>query len=228
MGRFMSPDWSAQAEPVPYAKLDDPQTLNLYSYERNNPLSGADPDGHCDWCQKLLNGLAGYGYVTNDERDARIAEQRQWLINNSGDDKTKDYWKNASGKAVFEGYVCTQSSSCMQNAVASGQVNITPPSGTPAVPSGVGSNVQNTLDSVDQTGKAPTGQQGGREFMNDGRGGGQQLPQTDANGNPIKYQEWDVNAKQPGVNRGAERLVTGSDGSAYYTADHYQTFTKIR
>ena len=46
MGRFMSPDWSAKAEPVPYAKLDDPQTLNLYSYVGNNPLSRADADGH--------------------------------------------------------------------------------------------------------------------------------------------------------------------------------------
>ena len=25
-GRFLSPDWSAKEEPVPYAKLDDPQT----------------------------------------------------------------------------------------------------------------------------------------------------------------------------------------------------------
>jgi len=48
MGRFMSPDWAAKAEPVPYAKLDDPQTLNLYSYVQNNPLSRADADGH-DW-----------------------------------------------------------------------------------------------------------------------------------------------------------------------------------
>jgi hypothetical protein len=47
MGRFMSPDWSAKEEPVPYAKLDNPQTLNLYAYMRNNPLGGADPDGHC-------------------------------------------------------------------------------------------------------------------------------------------------------------------------------------
>jgi RHS repeat-associated protein len=46
MGRFLSPDWSAKVEPVPYSKLDDPQTLNLYSYVRNNPLSGVDPDGH--------------------------------------------------------------------------------------------------------------------------------------------------------------------------------------
>jgi len=47
MGRFMSPDWSAKAEPVPYAKLGDPQSLNLYSYVGNNPLSRDDQDGHC-------------------------------------------------------------------------------------------------------------------------------------------------------------------------------------
>jgi RHS repeat-associated protein len=50
MGRFLSPDWSAQEEPVPYAKLDDPQSLNLYSYVYNNPLGKADPDGHCPEC----------------------------------------------------------------------------------------------------------------------------------------------------------------------------------
>jgi RHS repeat-associated protein len=48
MGRFMSPDWSAKAEPVPYAKLDNPQSLNLYAYVGNNPLSRVDADGHCD------------------------------------------------------------------------------------------------------------------------------------------------------------------------------------
>jgi RHS repeat-associated protein len=46
MGRWMSPDWSAKAEPVPYSKLTDPQTLNLYSYVGNNPLSRFDDDGH--------------------------------------------------------------------------------------------------------------------------------------------------------------------------------------
>jgi RHS repeat-associated protein len=45
-GRFMSPDWSAKAEPVPYASLGNPQSLNLYAYVRNNPISGMDPDGH--------------------------------------------------------------------------------------------------------------------------------------------------------------------------------------
>jgi RHS repeat-associated protein len=48
-GRFTSPDWSAAPQPVPYADLSNPQSLNLYNYMRNNPLSGSDPDGHCDW-----------------------------------------------------------------------------------------------------------------------------------------------------------------------------------
>ena len=47
MGRWTTPDWAAKAEPVPYAKLDNPQSLNLYSYVKNNPLAQIDPDGHC-------------------------------------------------------------------------------------------------------------------------------------------------------------------------------------
>jgi RHS repeat-associated protein len=47
MGRFMSPDYNGDdPEPVPYADLANPQSLNLYSYVRNNPLAGIDPDGH--------------------------------------------------------------------------------------------------------------------------------------------------------------------------------------
>ena len=66
MGRFLSPDWSAKEEPVPYAKLDDPQTLNLYGYLRNNPLGGVDADGHCRGgpndppCQKLPDNPASH------------------------------------------------------------------------------------------------------------------------------------------------------------------------
>ena len=50
MGRFLSPDWSAKTEPVPYARLDNPQTLNLYAYVGNNPLVRVDADGH-GFCQ---------------------------------------------------------------------------------------------------------------------------------------------------------------------------------
>ena len=33
-GRFMTPDWSAKPQPVPYADFTKPQSLNLYSYLR--------------------------------------------------------------------------------------------------------------------------------------------------------------------------------------------------
>lgn len=45
-GRFLTPDWSAKVEPVPYAKLDDPQSLNLYAFVLDNPVSAVDADGH--------------------------------------------------------------------------------------------------------------------------------------------------------------------------------------
>src|SRR3989449_1599399 len=50
LGRFMTPDWDEDPYPVPYANYDNPQTLNLYSYVENNPLSRRDAYGHfsCD------------------------------------------------------------------------------------------------------------------------------------------------------------------------------------
>jgi guanyl-specific ribonuclease Sa len=54
------------------------------------------------------------------------------------------------------------------------------------------------------------------------------LPRTDPSGKPIAYREWDVNEKQRGHNRDAERIITGSDGSAWYTGDHYATFARMR
>ncbi|MGH9571522.1 MAG: RHS repeat-associated core domain-containing protein, partial [Candidatus Angelobacter sp.] len=45
-GRWMSPDWSAKQEPVPYAKLGNPQSINLYAYVFNSPLVHRDADGH--------------------------------------------------------------------------------------------------------------------------------------------------------------------------------------
>ncbi|HWR35439.1 MAG TPA: RHS repeat-associated core domain-containing protein, partial [Clostridia bacterium] len=46
MGRWMSPDWAAKPVAVPYADLIDPQSLNLYAYVRNSPVTKNDPDGH--------------------------------------------------------------------------------------------------------------------------------------------------------------------------------------
>ncbi|GAA4641128.1 ribonuclease domain-containing protein [Gordonia humi] len=92
----------------------------------------------------------------------------------------------------------------------------------------VPARVQQTLDYIDagdwpEAANAP-GTHGGDLFRNaEGR-----LPRRTADGQKITYREWDVNAKQRGRGRDAERIVTGSNGSAYYTLDHYESFTAIR
>ncbi|WP_024802342.1 ribonuclease domain-containing protein [Nocardia sp. BMG51109] len=68
------------------------------------------------------------------------------------------------------------------------------------------------------------GTKGGDQWMN--REG--TLSKKDSSGKAITYKEWDVNPKKRGQTRDAERIVTGSDGSAYYTGDHYKTFTRMR
>jgi ribonuclease T1 len=72
--------------------------------------------------------------------------------------------------------------------------------------------------------RAPEGYVGGRRFGNFEKN----LPQKDDSGHKINYQEWDVNPKQQGRNRGAERLVTGSDGRAWFTQNHYDSFVEVR
>ena len=84
------------------------------------------------------------------------------------------------------------------------------------------------LGVLDATGRAPDGYVGGRQFFNDGRGGSTGLPRTDGSGTRITYHEYDVNPYHKGVNRGPQRLVVGSDRSAYVTGDHYVTWTRLR
>lgn len=84
--------------------------------------------------------------------------------------------------------------------------------------------VYKLLKHVGENGEAPEGYVGGRVFQNRER----HLPVKDNTGQKIKYQEWDVNPKKKGKNRGTERLITGSDDKAWYTNDHYATFTEVK
>ena len=54
------------------------------------------------------------------------------------------------------------------------------------------------------------------------------LPNIDKHDSPITYKEFDVNNKLPSKGRDGERFVRGSDGSVYYTDDHYKTFKQIK
>jgi RHS repeat-associated protein len=64
LGHFTSPDWSDSPDPAPYATFTNPQTLDLYSYVKNNPLRDADPTGHSgddDLVDHILNFVVSAG-----------------------------------------------------------------------------------------------------------------------------------------------------------------------
>jgi RHS repeat-associated protein len=92
MGRFMSPDWSAKIEPVPYSKLDDPQTLNLYGYLRDNPLGGVDADGHC-------------GEKPNDPPCPSMSKDDKAAVKDAVDRSNKPTSDDKKGKHHEEGVV---------------------------------------------------------------------------------------------------------------------------
>lgn len=101
-------------------------------------------------------------------------------------------------------------------------------SATPSKVPGVPDRAYATLVEID-AGRWPDsagapGTHGGDTWNNRERS----LPAKDGSGKAISYREWDVNPKKAGQTRDAERIITGSDGSAYYTGDHYKTFTRMR
>jgi len=124
MGRFLSPDWSTRRTPgstlpldpaddkwpVPYAKLDNPQSLNLYSYVLNNPLGRADADGHDFVILNDSGGAYGEGHnaaLVGNDKDGWT----YFSANGYGDgvsmDKFKtfsDFQKSDDSKRYDNGY----------------------------------------------------------------------------------------------------------------------------
>ncbi|HEY0758700.1 MAG TPA: RHS repeat-associated core domain-containing protein [Acidisarcina sp.] len=104
-GRFMSPDWSAQEEPVPYGELDDPQSLNLYVYVRDNPLSRTDNYGHSPW------GFAGGFEGCDGSNSCQRNLQEQWSSQAAANaqaaavqQQTTSSTANANANAAAEGH----------------------------------------------------------------------------------------------------------------------------
>jgi RHS repeat-associated protein len=83
MGRWMSPDPSG----LTHADLGNPQSLNLYNYVGNSPLTRADLEGLCwkgfQWAcnavQSLDNGFHGLGFQTNASVDREQHNANQTL-----------------------------------------------------------------------------------------------------------------------------------------------------
>jgi RHS repeat-associated protein len=203
VGRFMGVD------PVPFQE-NVVHSFNRYAYAANNPYKYTDPDG------ELFTGL---------HSNMRGTTRRTAIVLGA----TGTRAAIAGGNAAIEGTSLVAGGLEIKATFRLGKALISTGKGPfqKIATNGIPSKVTDTLAHIKNTGKAPPGYKGGRSFKNDGRGGGQQLPQKDASGNPITYKEHDVNPYQKGVNRGEERLVRGSDGKSYYTKDHYKTFKLV-
>ena len=91
------------------------------------------------------------------------------------------------------------------------------------LPEGVPAKVGKVLDYVDEHHKAMEGYEGGRTFGNFDACAAERREREIHQISRMGRQ-----SSKSGVNRGVQRLITGSNNSAYYTDDHYKTFKKIR
>ena len=213
VGRFISQD-------TYLGNLRDPDTQHLYVYTANNPLKYVDPTG---------NSFKG---VDNLDPDAGTVLGRPWSI--------KEWWNNLwgikspstdGGGGGSGGGAGGAGPGKRDDELAADQ---SPPS------KGTGSIIQGTPDSLPPNAKSAYdkyeahGWKGNVPGQAPGTNAGGlwknkfgELPRYDSLGNPITYREFDVNNRLPGAARDVERFIYGSDGSIYYTNDHYITFTTI-
>ena len=253
-GRFLSED---PAFLTTSFNLADPQSLNSYAYARNNPLKYIDPNGESfqSFADAALQhapgaimkatgaalaavaltalsapaaaaiGLTALGIETG-RMFADSAHAASDLINSRGgtwvtdtsayrqmsQDQKDAYWGDVTGGAV-------------ETAAPYAGAAIGAGLGSKATGLGLGSSRNNypsdlgkTLDRI-EAGERNPHVNDGSVFRND-QG---KLPQQSSG----YYREY-VHPT-PGVNgAGVQRVITGSNGEAYYTPDHYETFTKVK
>ena len=109
IGRFTSPDSAADevlSVPIPFADLKNPQSLNLYSYVGNNPLSRTDPDGH------------DYTICATGQQCVHLTDQQYYdAIHGQGNNGINAPAFGQSGNITCGGAVCGTASYMDQGAV---------------------------------------------------------------------------------------------------------------
>jgi len=123
-GRWLSADWSAVPEPVPYANLTNPQTLNLYAMVSDNPETFADLDGHAD---------------SNN------------LCPSNGNCDSHDEQKTLNSKKVGAANLCAETSGCTQTTDKNGITTVTVKSNDAQVTPNPDGSITMTSTSTTQT-----------------------------------------------------------------------------
>src|SRR6185437_6603225 len=90
LGRFLTPDWSEAPKPIPYAALENPQSLNLYSYVLNNPVTSLDRDGHVRTDDS--SNLAAWAPMDEDSTAESLFGDEFGRFGGSDEEFPEEYW----------------------------------------------------------------------------------------------------------------------------------------
>ena len=195
--------------------------VNLFAYCFNNPVNYFDPTGEIAVTTVILIvsivvGVAVAGYTAYVEYEAGCD-----TVQIIGDSICNGlaafnivYTAGMSLYQLYQNFCYLHGLTPVTEISFSNNAQTAPPIPQTAI---------DTLSHVDKKGCPPPNYKGGSVFQNDGRHGSQILPSSGA-----PYYKYDIHPHVKGVDRGVERLVVGSDNSAWYTNDHYKTFVKIR
>jgi RHS repeat-associated protein len=127
MGRWATPDWNARPVTVPYANFGDPQSLNLYLYVRNDPVSHADADGHISNDNGGQSCLDSFMCYVEYQKHMKDNQPSGWfsvtLAFNSGNDSGSDSGSDSQSDTSSSSSSSSSSSGQppMQNGVAASQ-----------------------------------------------------------------------------------------------------------
>jgi RHS repeat-associated protein len=110
-GSFISPDWSSSTVPVPYADMNNPQSLNLYAYAQNNPITHEDLTGHEPFCgpmacaqakvlaDECTDRCAAFSAETALLWSQLLAQQDEYMQNKMNEENKQEKAQQQSGQS---------------------------------------------------------------------------------------------------------------------------------
>jgi len=162
LGRFITADWSSVPVAVPYATLTNPQSLNLYTYVGNNPVTDVDADGHAKEANQAAPGSDCEGSMECEQQAQQAANGTPPTAQQQNQNQLTPGQQRLVGALAYS--ETTTGTQAEQEAIISVVVNRADSGDRQYVNRGQAVNVENVANAT-----APNGQRefqgvGGRNF----------------------------------------------------------------